>query len=162
MTSIRIRVIVRLSLRRIGDLRRRPHITRTVAAAVSEVSPPCKLESNMPLIARNNARIRISRSPLVRGQVEPRARRIGIGPVIDFSRRCLRIVALIDSKAVTRNLTPSDISVEIDFLICNSSLCPSVGSVIEVVVHAVGTCCPVQSHIRIPELVAADMNLRCP
>ena len=112
---------------------------------------------NMPLIARDNARV--ADSSRIRREIDVRAGRIFVVPVIDFLRIDLRMRRLvIDVEAVTRNLARDDLAVEIDRLIRarNEGLCAARRGIVKLIVARVIAREP---DIRILELVAAGVEL---
>ena len=141
----------------IGELRRFLDVLGTGSAVIDEMPFSARQRKrNMPLIARDNARV--ADSARIRREIDVRAGRIFAVPVIDFLRIDLRMRRLvIDVEAVTRNLARDDLAVEIDRLIRarNEGLCAARRGIVKLIVARVIAREP---DIRILELVAAGVE----
>ena len=149
---------VRLSLDRVGDVRRLLDILRRVVLiGILEEMPfaPLQSEGDMPLVTIDNTRIPV----LVRREIDIR-RLIFVRPVIGLRRldermRCL----VVDLEIVGLDLTARDLSLEVDLIAFDLLLRGIRHLIVKLVVVLI---IALQHYIFIADLVRARMDLGRP
>ena len=157
VSAVRIRMGICHACDIVGDLCRLGDVLRIAAAAILETSlSAVQSECDMPLIARDDPR-RAARRRIDR-KVDIRPRVIELIPVVDLLRTDLKPCrAVVDLEAVTRNLAPDDIAVEVELTVRHSRLRAAQRKFVEqLIVPRISTR---QADVGILQLVAADMNL---